>query len=359
MRWQLLSLKLPPSPGAFGPSATSFVPASADAAVHDADDAGMDWLGELDDSSAVGRGARVREVSDASSEEWEQLRVDEAHTSALSPTASQWAGSSPEKVLHTAAVLKVSAGGIRGGRLDITARCLYFTPEAQPASADGSTARDGAGSCVGEVHDEQWALDWLREVHSRRYMLRQTALELFFGDGTTAFLNFPSKEEWHAAHSVLVSLKPPHVSEPFAAAASLLPPLAVFYRDVCRKALGLRSLLRPPCPASCHHTRRCRSLAWRRWFLADPHVGVDTGAAAAAAPAALDAPVADVADLELRVPHAPQHHRRQDVQRPHAGIHSALSRLSAARFGLAAQSVGLGTKVGAGLPSSSEAGSRA
>ena len=252
MRWQLLSLKLPPSPGAFGPSATSFVPASADAAVHDADDAGMDWLGELDDSSAFGRGARVREVSDASSEEWEQLRVDEAHTSALSPTASQWASSSPEKVLHTAAVLKVSAGGIRGGRLDITARCLYFTPEAQPASADGSTARDGAGGCVGEVHDEQWALDWLREVHSRRYMLRQTALELFFGDGTTAFLNFPSKEEWHAAHCVLVSLKPPHVSEPFAAAASLLRPLAVFYRDVCGSRPPLAATPAVPCKLSPH-----------------------------------------------------------------------------------------------------------
>jgi anti-anti-sigma factor len=58
VRWQLLSLKLPPSPGAFGPSATSFVPASADAAVHDADSPPLvvvDLLG-VDFLDAIGIG---------------------------------------------------------------------------------------------------------------------------------------------------------------------------------------------------------------------------------------------------------------------------------------------------------------
>ena len=351
MRWQLLSLKLPPSPGAFGPSATSFVPASADAAVHDADDAGMDWLGELDDSSAFGRGARVREVSDASSEEWEQLRVDEAHTSVLSPTASQWAGSSPEKVLHTAAVLKVSAGGIRGGRLDITARCLYFTPEAQPASADGSTARDGAGGCVGEVHDEQWALDWLREVHSRRYMLRQTALELFFGDGTTAFLNFPSKEEWHAAHSVLVSLKPPHVSEPFAA------------RLCCGRCLSSIASFaaRLSASARCYARRALQAVTTRidaaRWRGGDGSWQIHTWASKLEPPQLLQ---------RLRLTHLWQTWQISNFEylmrlntiagRTYNDLTQVFHRPRGSRP--VALSVGLGTEVSAGLPSSSEAGSR-
>ncbi len=230
--WQLLSLKLPPSPGAFGPSAMTPVTDSA------ADDMDVNRLDE--NVASADRSTRVREVSDASSEEWEQLRVDEAHTTALSPTVSQWAGSgtAPEKVLHTVAVLKVSAGGLRSGRLDITAACLYFTPEAQAPASDSANARESASGSGSEVPEEQWALDWLREVHSRRYMLRQTALELFFGDGTTAFLNFPSKEELQAAHSVLYAFKPPNVRSHLGVASFRLArgsggPLCSCYRLPC------------------------------------------------------------------------------------------------------------------------------
>lgn len=33
----------------------------------------------------------------------------------------------------------------------------------------------------------------MREVHDRRYLLQQTALEIFLVDGTTLFLNFSSR----------------------------------------------------------------------------------------------------------------------------------------------------------------------
>lgn len=41
--------------------------------------------------------------------------------------------------------------------------------------------------------DFKWSLNWLREIHFRRYNLRRSALEIFLVDQTNCFINFPRK----------------------------------------------------------------------------------------------------------------------------------------------------------------------
>lgn len=46
-------------------------------------------------------------------------------------------------------------------------------------------------------------LDQLREIHSRRYNMQRTAIELFLVDQTNYFLNFESSKVWDAVPLVL------------------------------------------------------------------------------------------------------------------------------------------------------------
>lgn len=41
---------------------------------------------------------------------------------------------------------------------------------------------------------KEWSLENLREIQRRRYILRKTALEFFFLDGTAILLNFPDND---------------------------------------------------------------------------------------------------------------------------------------------------------------------
>ena len=39
---------------------------------------------------------------------------------------------------------------------------------------------------------KEWNLDSIREIQARRYILRKTALEIFFLEGFSILLNFPT-----------------------------------------------------------------------------------------------------------------------------------------------------------------------
>ena len=51
----------------------------------------------------------------------------------------------------------------------------------------------------------------IREVHSRRYLLRRSALEIFLVDQTNHFFNFSTKER-SKVYRLIVDQKPPNLA---------------------------------------------------------------------------------------------------------------------------------------------------
>lgn len=54
---------------------------------------------------------------------------------------------------------------------------------------------------------KEWPLENLREIQRRRYILRKTALELFFLDGTTILVNFPENNDSEELSQKLIRLR--------------------------------------------------------------------------------------------------------------------------------------------------------
>jgi len=68
------------------------------------------------------------------------------------------------------------------GTLEITWNALHFKETVTEASAD-------------HVPKEKiWPIDQIREVHLRRYLLVQSALEIFLTDKRNYFLNFNKRD---------------------------------------------------------------------------------------------------------------------------------------------------------------------
>lgn len=97
------------------------------------------------------------------------------------------------------------------GKILLTTHGLYFRQMGDeisimskkaidPSVANGVASATGAG--VIETRDRCWRLARLIDIHGRRYMLRQQALELFFSDSHELFLNFPGgskdRDRFHA-----------------------------------------------------------------------------------------------------------------------------------------------------------------
>jgi len=71
------------------------------------------------------------------------------------------------------------------GQLLLTTHSLFFNP-----SEDAINVMTKKSATEHIRHPTRWMLSRLSEVHGRRYMLRQQALELFFADSFELFLNF-------------------------------------------------------------------------------------------------------------------------------------------------------------------------
>lgn len=71
------------------------------------------------------------------------------------------------------------------GALEITPVNLHFK-ETRPADAPSDPTQP--------LKEKTWPLDQIREVHLRRYLLMQSALEIFLTDHRNYFLNFNKKD---------------------------------------------------------------------------------------------------------------------------------------------------------------------
>eukprot|EP01105_Mastigella_eilhardi_P025382 TRINITY_DN68_c0_g2_i1.p1 TRINITY_DN68_c0_g2~~TRINITY_DN68_c0_g2_i1.p1 ORF type:complete len:2943 (-),score=766.71 TRINITY_DN68_c0_g2_i1:81-8846(-) len=85
------------------------------------------------------------------------------------------------------------------GTLTITRLALHFKETRTEVSVDENAA---------PPKEKHWDVDTIREVHLRRYLLRSSALEIFFGKQTNVFLNFPGKRNKAMYRKIVEPLKP-------------------------------------------------------------------------------------------------------------------------------------------------------
>ena len=56
-----------------------------------------------------------------------------------------------------------------------------------------------------KIRDKKWKLTQIKEIHWRRYLLRNTALEFFLNNHKNFFLNFPEKQR-EKVHSIILKM---------------------------------------------------------------------------------------------------------------------------------------------------------
>lgn len=128
-----------------------------------------------------------------------------------------------ESTFYSASAMLVQASGSVEGTFSITSSCLRFQPRM-------STSRTLS-----------WPLHDIRQVHTRRYRLRRSALEIFFTDRTSAFIDFGSAPERATAYRCLVDdAQPPrllHIYRESQSPAELLERSGLMQRW-CRRELS-------------------------------------------------------------------------------------------------------------------------
>ncbi|GBG78164.1 hypothetical protein CBR_g26196 [Chara braunii] len=122
---------------------------------------------------------------------------------------------------------------VQKGRFQVTTKRICFivddtinmdTPSVEESTTgdDWELIGDGASSAVRSCQhrrdgadDRSWPLSSLREIHSRRYLLRLSALELFMVDRSNFFFNFMGSDERRRVYRALLTVRPPYLNNVF------------------------------------------------------------------------------------------------------------------------------------------------
>lgn len=100
------------------------------------------------------------------------------------------------------------------GTFQVTTRRINFIVD----SNDLNTTMDS--SCKpkeDQEKDRTWMMSSLHQIHSRRYLLRRSALELFMVDRSNYFFDFGSTEGRKNAYRAIVQVRPPHLNDVYLA----------------------------------------------------------------------------------------------------------------------------------------------
>ncbi|KAJ3163233.1 Neurobeachin-like protein 1 [Geranomyces michiganensis] len=124
-------------------------------------------------------------------EEWSMLNDEDLHGMYSGAT-----GDDAQRSLYTGDCELILLMTPVKGRLEITASHISFTADLKATTADLSEAeRDAVMSLVADsrtwVRERVWNVLEVVDCYLRRYMLRRSAIELFFLDRTSCLLNFP------------------------------------------------------------------------------------------------------------------------------------------------------------------------
>ncbi|CAI5523906.1 unnamed protein product [Closterium sp. Naga37s-1] len=144
-----------------------------------------------------------------------------------SEVAAEVAVGERERVVVEVPAMMVLPLQVLNGRLLVTASRLLFLVDPsvhfkESAPGDQGTDGGGGGRAEGEeggwgkkARDRVWRLTSVREVLSRRYLLRRSALEVFMIDRSNFFFNFEGPEERLRVHRAIEHANPPHLQHHF------------------------------------------------------------------------------------------------------------------------------------------------
>ncbi|XP_020592790.1 BEACH domain-containing protein C2-like isoform X2 [Phalaenopsis equestris] len=113
-----------------------------------------------------------------------------------------------EKLILELSSLMVRPLKVVRGTFQITTKRINFLVHKH---RNGSSMLDLAGPNCHNEKDRSWLISSLHQMHSRRYLLRKSALELFIVDRTNFFFDFGSTEVRKDAYRAIVQAQPPHL----------------------------------------------------------------------------------------------------------------------------------------------------
>ncbi|CAH1764076.1 14320_t:CDS:10 [Entrophospora sp. SA101] len=96
------------------------------------------------------------------------------------------------------------------GHLELTTTHLSLILDHQDLLEQLNNIEQGSIIVDSEVLlDKKWSISDIREIHMRKYLLKNSALELFLTDQTNYFFNFPNPKDRKILHSKIISFHPP------------------------------------------------------------------------------------------------------------------------------------------------------
>lgn len=167
-----------------------------DSSVLQTSDGESSEVGSSTDTQSV---ASTRQVEltgdDEREEEWDRIETEDyLHVNSdgdIDAWARQFIWSDNESIVaRFESIIVVSLQSYVDGKLLLTTHGLYFQQIGEEVSVITKLPVEGHDSSNADSKQRRWRLTRLTEIHGRRYLLRQQALELFFSDGQQLFLNF-------------------------------------------------------------------------------------------------------------------------------------------------------------------------
>lgn len=141
----------------------------------------------------------------------ELLRPDESTRTSPAANDEGAADAAEERLVYSCFAELVRPRAVRQGHVELTNLHIYFSEDRKAPPPNAPRASGSAGQQKHELKELCIALDSIKEVHLRRYMLRRSALEFFLTNGTNFFFNFRKKER-AAFYSRIIALRPANLA---------------------------------------------------------------------------------------------------------------------------------------------------
>lgn len=123
---------------------------------------------------------------------------------------------SHEKLLLEIPAIMVQPLRVSKGIFQVTSRRIFFALDNDAPIGEPENEASEETVVKEERRGRIWPLSALREVYSRRYLLRRSALELFMVDRSNFFFNFGTADGRRKAYKALVQARPPFLNNVYA-----------------------------------------------------------------------------------------------------------------------------------------------
>ncbi|TPX34048.1 hypothetical protein SmJEL517_g03217 [Synchytrium microbalum] len=130
----------------------------------------------------------------------------------MSVTSTLYGSEAGERVVCGAECEIIAMMSTVKGRFEVTATHIYFQMEARSILSSTEDTQKFIDQEL--LRDRRWNLSELRELYPRRYLLRKSAIELFFMDRTSCFFNFRSSKDRTRVLARIIALRPPSLVTP-------------------------------------------------------------------------------------------------------------------------------------------------